>query len=103
MEQATGRGFGDPDNPLLVSVRSGSGAVDAGHDGYDTQPRSQCQHCCRGIRQTGDARFGYDVYRRFVAAVRQGRDGRPGRADSDNEFEAVKQAANGQRRRWSVR
>jgi pyruvate,orthophosphate dikinase len=24
LEQATGKGFGDPDDPLLVSVRSGS-------------------------------------------------------------------------------
>ncbi|MCX7894213.1 MAG: pyruvate, phosphate dikinase, partial [Burkholderiales bacterium] len=24
LEQKTGKGFGDPDNPLLVSVRSGS-------------------------------------------------------------------------------
>ena len=66
VEQATGKGFGDPDNPLLVSVRSGSGAVDAGDDGYDTEPRSQCQHAAGEIRQTGDARFGYDAFRRFV-------------------------------------
>ena len=35
------RGFGDPTNPLLVSVRSGAPRVDAGDDGDDPQPRAQ--------------------------------------------------------------
>ncbi len=34
-------GFGDPERPLLVSVRSGAPRLDAGHDGHRAQPRPQ--------------------------------------------------------------
>jgi pyruvate,orthophosphate dikinase len=66
-EQVTGKGFGDVSNPLLVSVRSGSkfsmpgmmdtvlnlGLNDATLDGL--------------IALTGNERFGWDAYRRFIA------------------------------------
>ena len=35
------RRFGDADNPLLVSVRSGAPRLDAGHDGHRAQSRPQ--------------------------------------------------------------
>jgi hypothetical protein len=41
MEKLLGKKFGDPSNPLLVSVRSGRARVDAGHDGHDSEPRPQ--------------------------------------------------------------
>jgi pyruvate, orthophosphate dikinase len=66
-EAVTGKGFGDTTNPLLVSVRSGSkfsmpgmmdtvlnlGLNDATLDGL--------------IALTGNERFGWDAYRRFIA------------------------------------
>ena len=66
IEQATGRTFGDPANPLLVSVRSGArvsmpgmmdtvlnlGLNDATVEGLATG--------------SGDARFAWDSYRRFI-------------------------------------
>ena len=41
LEQATGKGFGDAGHPLLVSVRSGSAHVHAGHDGHHSQSRPE--------------------------------------------------------------
>ena len=66
LEEVTGKGFGDKDNPLLVSVRSGArismpgmmdtilnlGLNDAAVDGL--------------IKKTDNPRFAYDAYRRFV-------------------------------------
>jgi pyruvate,orthophosphate dikinase len=67
VERAMGKRLGDPDDPLLVSVRSGAkfsmpgmmdtvlnlGLNDASVQGL--------------VVQTGDARFAFDSYRRFVA------------------------------------
>jgi len=67
VEKAIGMKFGDPDNPLLVSVRSGAkfsmpgmmdtvlnlGLNDKTVEGF--------------IKKTGDARFVYDNYRRFIS------------------------------------
>ena len=64
--QAVGAGFGDPQNPLLVSVRSGArvsmpGMMDTvlnlGLNAATTEGLA---------RLTGDARFAYDSYRRFI-------------------------------------
>ena len=66
VESVTGKKFGDPENPLLVSCRSGAkfsmpgmmdtvlniGLNDATAEGM--------------IKKTGDARFVYDAYRRLV-------------------------------------
>jgi len=38
LERKTGKRFGDPKNPMLVSVRSGG--FYAGYDGYGRQPRA---------------------------------------------------------------
>ncbi|HYI91612.1 MAG TPA: pyruvate, phosphate dikinase [Beijerinckiaceae bacterium] len=62
----TGRGFGDAQNPLLVSVRSGSRA---------SMPGMMDTVLNLGLNDTtvealakaaGDARFAYDSYRRFI-------------------------------------
>jgi pyruvate,orthophosphate dikinase len=63
----TGTAFGDPARPLLLSVRAGPpitipGVMDSVLDlGLNDET-------VRGLaRQTGDLRFAYDCYRRFVA------------------------------------
>ncbi|KQP05778.1 pyruvate, phosphate dikinase [Methylobacterium sp. Leaf93] len=62
----TGRGFGDPENPLLVSVRSGARA---------SMPGMMDTVLNLGLNDTtvealaegaGDPRFAYDSYRRFI-------------------------------------
>jgi pyruvate,orthophosphate dikinase len=92
VEAATGKGFGDAGNPLLVSVRSGSamsmpGMMDTilnlGLNGTTLQGV---------IEQTGDPRFGYDAYRRFIQLFGKVALGVPDEA-FDEQFEAVKQNA----------
>ena len=41
IERVIGARLGDPDNPLLVSVRSGGARLDAGNDGYCAKSRAQ--------------------------------------------------------------
>ena len=41
LEKKTGKGFGDPAKPLLVSVRSGSALSMPGNDGHHPQPGAQ--------------------------------------------------------------
>jgi pyruvate,orthophosphate dikinase len=66
LEQTTGRRFGDPRNPLLVSVRSGAAAsmpgmmetiLNLGLNDPTVEGLAQ---------QSGNARFAYDSYRRFL-------------------------------------
>lgn len=66
LEEKSGKHLGDPENPLLVSVRSGSvfsmpGMMDTVLNlGLNDQT-------VEGLaRLTGDARFAYDCYRRFI-------------------------------------
>ncbi len=67
VEQLVGRRFGDPNNPLLVSVRSGARASMPGM--MDTVLNLGLNdHTVQGlIRMSGNERFAYDAYRRFVA------------------------------------
>lgn len=67
IEQSVGKIFGDADNPLLVSVRSGAaismpGMMDTvlnlGLNDQTVQGLAAC---------TGDERFAFDAYRRFVS------------------------------------
>ena len=66
LEQKTKKGFGDIDNPLLVSVRSGSALSMPGM--MDTILNLGLnQQTLQGlITQTEDSRFCYDAYRRFI-------------------------------------
>ena len=66
IEKAAGKGFGDPKNPLLVSVRSGSALSMPGM--MDTILNLGLnQKTLEGlIAQTANERFGYDAYRRFI-------------------------------------
>jgi len=66
LEHATGRTFGDPENPLLVSVRSGSALSMPGM--MDTVLNLGLNsNTLQGlIKQTGNRRFAYDAKRRFI-------------------------------------
>jgi pyruvate,orthophosphate dikinase len=67
VESITGAKFGDASNPLLVSVRSGARASMPGM--MDTILNLGLnERTVEGlIKRSGDARFVYDSYRRFVA------------------------------------
>jgi pyruvate, orthophosphate dikinase len=67
VEERSGKGFGDPKNPLLVSVRSGAkfsmpGMMDTV---LNLGLNEETLHGL--IALTGNERFGWDAYRRFIA------------------------------------
>jgi pyruvate,orthophosphate dikinase len=66
LEEITGKKFGDPENPLLVSVRSGSRASMPGM--MDTILNLGLNETVveTMARKTGNPRFVYDSYRRFI-------------------------------------
>ncbi|MFY0638149.1 pyruvate, phosphate dikinase [Maricaulis maris] len=66
LEQAVGKAFGDPANPLLVSVRSGARASMPGM--MDTVLNLGLNdETAEGLAKlSGDRRFAYDSYRRFI-------------------------------------
>jgi len=66
LEKKTGKGFGSGENPLLISVRSGSSMSMPGM--MDTILNLGFNETSlKGlIKQTGNARFAYDAYRRFI-------------------------------------
>ncbi|OGA42571.1 MAG: pyruvate, phosphate dikinase [Betaproteobacteria bacterium RIFCSPLOWO2_12_FULL_65_110] len=66
LEKKTGKGFGSSRNPLLVSVRSGSAMSMPGM--MDTILNLGLNDVSlQGlIKQTSNARFAYDAYRRFI-------------------------------------
>jgi pyruvate, orthophosphate dikinase len=93
LEEKTGKGFGDPENPLLVSVRSGSAMSMPGMMDTILNLGLNAATLQGEIRSTGDARFGYDAYRRFIQLF-----GKValGVSDTlfDKQFEEVKKACN---------
>ncbi|SMO69916.1 pyruvate, phosphate dikinase [Propioniciclava tarda] len=66
LEKITGKKFGDPENPLLVSVRSGSRASMPGM--MDTILNLGMNEAVveAFAKKTGNPRFVYDSYRRFI-------------------------------------
>ncbi|OIO69679.1 MAG: pyruvate, phosphate dikinase [Zetaproteobacteria bacterium CG_4_9_14_3_um_filter_49_83] len=66
LEQATAKTFGDAHNPLLVSVRSGSAMSMPGMMDTILNLGMNSQTLQGEIEQTGDERFAYDAYRRFI-------------------------------------
>ena len=66
LEKKTGKGFGSAENPLLVSVRSGSAMSMPGM--MDTILNLGLNETSlQGlIKQTDNPRFAYDAYRRFI-------------------------------------
>ena len=90
LEQATGKAFGNAENPLLVSVRSGSALSMPGMMDTILNLGLNSQTLRGEIAQTGDARFGYDAYRRFIQLFGKVAMGVPDEL-FDAEFEIVKQ------------
>ncbi len=66
IEAAAGAGFGDAANPLLVSVRSGSRASMPGMMDTVLNLGLNDETAAGLAASTGDARFAYDSYRRFI-------------------------------------
>jgi pyruvate,orthophosphate dikinase len=66
LERVTGRQFGGLDDPLLVSVRSGSAISMPGMMDTILNLGLNEESLNGLIEQTGDARFGYDAYRRLI-------------------------------------
>ncbi len=66
IEKATGKIFGDPENPLLVSVRSGSAMSMPGMMDTILNLGLNKKTLSGLIKQTNNERFGYDAYRRFI-------------------------------------
>lgn len=100
VEKLMGRKFGDPDNPLLVSVRSGARKSMPGM--MDTVLNIGLNDVTvKGlIKQSGDERFAYDSYRRLImmysdvvmekAAGIEPKDGKGIRKILDERLEEVK-------------
>ncbi len=66
VEKIVGRRFGDPERPLLVSVRSGARASMPGMMDTILNLGLNDRTVEGLIKETGNARFAYDSYRRFV-------------------------------------
>jgi pyruvate,orthophosphate dikinase len=66
LEKKTGKGFGSPDNPLLVSVRSGSAMSMPGMMDTILNLGLNDDSLKGLIKQTKNERFAQDAYRRFI-------------------------------------
>ena len=71
VEAAVGRRFGDPADPLLVSVRSGAPGLDARDDGHDPEPRPERRDDRRpGACRRAATAFARSCRERFEASFR---------------------------------
>jgi pyruvate,orthophosphate dikinase len=66
LEETSGKRFGDPDNPLLVSVRSGAPVSMPGMMETILNLGLNDQTVAGLARASGNTRFAYDSYRRFI-------------------------------------
>ncbi|MBU1903953.1 MAG: pyruvate, phosphate dikinase, partial [Proteobacteria bacterium] len=66
LEKETGKGFGDPENPLLVSVRSGAAMSMPGMMDTILNLGLNDKTVAGLIRLTKNERFVYDLYRRLI-------------------------------------
>ncbi len=66
LEKASGKGFGDADNMLLLSVRSGSALSMPGMMDTILNLGLNSTTLPGLIKQTGNERFAWDAYRRFI-------------------------------------
>lgn len=66
VEEQTGKGFGQKDNPLLVSVRSGAKFSMPGMMDTVLNLGINDETVQGLVALTGDERFAYDAYRRFI-------------------------------------
>jgi len=66
LEASIGAGFGDTENPLLVSVRSGARVSMPGMMDTVLNLGLNDETVIGLVHRSGDARFAYDSYRRFI-------------------------------------
>jgi pyruvate, orthophosphate dikinase len=92
VEKKSGRSFGGRTNPLLVSVRSGSAMSMPGMMDTILNLGLNAETLQGLIAQTGNERFCYDAYRRFIQLFGKVALGVP-EGEFDEEFNAVKQKA----------
>ncbi len=92
IEEASKKKFGDPLNPLLVSVRSGSAMSMPGMMDTILNLGLNSRTLLGLIKQTGNERFGYDAYRRFIQLFGKVALGVPDEK-FDKHFEEVKKRA----------
>ncbi len=92
IEKASGKKFGDPVNTLLVSVRSGSAMSMPGMMDTILNLGLNSKTLPGLIKQTGNERFGYDAYRRFIQLFGKVALGVPDEK-FDKHFEEVKKRA----------
>ncbi len=92
LEATTGKSFGKGDDPLLVSVRSGSAMSMPGMMDTILNLGLNDDTLAGVIQQTGDERFAYDAYRRFIQLFGKVALG-IGDEHFDEYFEEVKQRA----------
>ncbi|MGB5718256.1 MAG: pyruvate, phosphate dikinase, partial [Gammaproteobacteria bacterium] len=92
LEKKTGKTFGSSVDPLLVSVRSGSAMSMPGMMDTILNLGLNIETLKALIAQTGNERFGWDAYRRFIQLFGKVALGVPDEA-FDEEFEAVKEKA----------
>jgi pyruvate,orthophosphate dikinase len=98
VERTVDARFGDPDRPLLVSVRSGAAISMPGM--MDTVLNLGINdEVCEGLaRRTGKARFAWDAYRRFLEMFGNVVMGVP-RREFEHALDAVKRARRAHRQR----
>lgn len=92
VEQKSGRKFGGRTNPLLVSVRSGSAMSMPGMMDTILNLGLNAETLQGLIEQTGNERFCYDAYRRFIQLFGKVALNVP-EAEFDEEFNTVKEKA----------
>ncbi len=66
LEKAAGQTLGDSKNPTPRFHPLGGPGLDAGNDGHHPQPGVEREDSRGPHRQTGNPRFAYDCYRRFI-------------------------------------
>ena len=93
LEQTSGKEFGNPNKPLLVSVRSGSRASMPGM--MDTVLNLGINdEVCEGLAQiTNNPRFAYDSYRRFIQMFADVVMGYP-KASFERKLDEIKKSKN---------
>ncbi len=92
LEAAMGKRLGDPDDPLLVSVRSGAKFSMPGMMDTVLNLGLNDQSVAGLAKQTSDERFAYDSYRRLIQMYGRIVQGIPGE-EFDHLFEKAKEGA----------
>ena len=92
LEEATDKRFGDPDDPLLVSCRSGARFSMPGMMDTVLNIGLNDETAAAMARKSGDERFAWDAYRRLIQMF-----GRVVMGVADEPFEAVLRAARARR------